>query len=103
MLWGLYGLGIGSEARGYGDHMSYRLLDIRIAYIMAIGNWLHCYMVMGIGCMVIGYGNRSWVLIMGYMAIDYMDMGMGNMVIILGLFSWVLDLKLYNLNMLFKT
>jgi len=41
---------------GYGDHMSYRLPDIRIAY-MATGNWLHGYMVMGIGCMVIRYGN----------------------------------------------
>jgi hypothetical protein len=37
------------------------------------------------------------------MAIDYMDMVIGYMVIILGLFSWVLDLKLYNLNILFKT
>jgi hypothetical protein len=52
-IWARYWLG----AMGYRDHMSYRLLDIRIAYIMAIGNWLHGYMVMGIGCMVIGYGN----------------------------------------------
>jgi hypothetical protein len=34
VLWGLYGLGSGSEATGYGDHMSYRLLDIRILYII---------------------------------------------------------------------
>jgi hypothetical protein len=42
-------LGLLSPSTGYGDHMSYRLLDIRIVY-MAIGNWLHGYMV-------IGYGN----------------------------------------------